>query len=101
MSEIETKPLDYDVWAASRQAIRNEQKAQPGSLPDCLHIAAWLIAVSAILAGFILWPRGYDASEAQMVVAISYAATGLITAPLVAAVGRIIQLLEAIVAKKA
>jgi uncharacterized transporter YbjL len=102
MSEIETKPLDHDVWTASRQAIRDEQKAQPGSLLDLL-LTACLIAVGCLFAaGYLVWPSPYSAArEAQMTIAIGYMAGGLITALLLGAVGRIIQLLEVIAGRKA
>jgi hypothetical protein len=105
----ELQPLAYEAVTGSykaqvAQARRDAQAAPwatlPGMLPGVLQAAAWLIAVAAISAGFILWPRGYDASEAPMAVAISYTIGGLIAALLLGAVGRIIQLLEVIAAKR-
>jgi hypothetical protein len=87
---------------ASRKAIRDEQKAQPGSLLDLLMIAGWLIAACAVVAACLLWPGPYDAArEVWVGLAVIYAAGGLITAMLIDAVGRIIRLLEVIAAKKA
>jgi hypothetical protein len=110
VSDHELQPLDYEAVAGSykAQAVQERRDAQtvvwaalPGMLPGFLQAAAWLIAVAAISAGFILWPTGYDANEGQMVAAISYAATGLIAALLIAAVGRIVELLEVIAGRKA
>jgi hypothetical protein len=115
MSEIETKPLDYEAVATAykgftRAATPDEarrdmqeaaRKVLPGMLPDFLLLAAWLIAAGAVFAGFALWPDGYVAREAQIMVAIGYLAGGLVTAMLVAAVGRIIQLLEVLAGHKA
>lgn len=87
------------AYNARRDAQEAACKVLPGMLPGVLQAAAWLLVLAAILTGFVLWPRGYDASEAQMVVAISYAAAGLVTALLIAAAGRIVELLEVIAAR--
>jgi hypothetical protein len=48
---------------AARKAIRDDQKAQPGALVGYLTLVAWLLAVAAILAGFVLFssPGSYGA----------------------------------------
>jgi hypothetical protein len=87
--EPELRPLDYEAVAASYKGFtraatpdgaRSEtaaynarrdmqeaaRKALPGMLPDFLLLAAWLIAAGAVFAGFALWPDGYVAREAQI-----------------------------------
>jgi hypothetical protein len=112
--DLELQPLAYEAVASSYKASRETaaafdarraaetaaRTALPGMLPDFLLLAAWLIAVSAVFAGFALWPDGYVAREAQIMVAIGHLAGGLVTAMLVGAVGRIVALLEVIAGRK-
>jgi hypothetical protein len=97
--DAELRPLDYEAVAASYKERRPAQAAAPkgqfGVLPDLLLIAAWLVAAAAVVAGLAL----YAERETQIGLAISYVAGGVITALLVAAVGRIIHLLEVIAAR--
>jgi hypothetical protein len=98
MSDVNASALDHAAQMAARKAIRDDQKAQPGALVGYLTLVAWLLAVAAILAGFVLFssPGSYGAS---MVPAISYTISGLIAALLLGAVGRIVVLLEVIARK--
>jgi hypothetical protein len=107
----DAKPLDHDVWRAARKAGReaarkagrDEQKAQPGALADCLMLAAWVLAIALVLRGVVAWAswaNRYDASAAQLTVVIGAAISGLIFALLLGAAGRIVALLEIIAAKK-
>jgi hypothetical protein len=95
ISDHELRPLDYEAVAASKAptpvaAARKER--QFGMLPDLLLIAAWLVAAAAVVAGLAL----YAERETPLGLAISYVAGGVISALLMAAFGRIIQLLEVI-----